>query len=45
MSYGDGIKELLNIMLATIIVSVPLAIWKLIEIFIWLFTKVEVTIK
>lgn len=38
---GDGIGTLLLGMLIIIIVSVPLGIWKLIDIIIWLYKHVS----
>jgi hypothetical protein len=37
IDFGKGIDTLMNIMLIGLIVFVPLGMWKLIEICIWLF--------
>ena len=42
-SYGFG--EMFNAMMVIIVVSVPLAAWKAIEIVIWLFNNVHIGLK
>ena len=45
--YGDmgrGIDVLFKTMIAGLIISVPLAIWKLFEIGVWLWNNVKITI-
>ena len=43
--YMEGLDTLMNIMLVGLIIFVPLGMWKLIEIIIWLFYHVGVFIK
>jgi hypothetical protein len=42
---GDGIMGLLMAALVTVCIAVPLAVWKLIDIVIWVFSHFEVTWK
>ena len=45
--YGDmgrGIDLLFKAMLISLIVSVPLALWKLIEVGVWIWKNVSITI-
>ncbi len=39
------LEELFNAIAVILIVSVPLAIWKLIDIGIWVFSHIKVTIE
>jgi hypothetical protein len=41
----DGIGSVISVLFWTCVVSVPLGLWKLVEIGIWVFSKVEITIK
>ncbi len=46
MSYnrmGDGIGNLITIMIFALCIAIPLAIWKLVEIAIWLWNHVSIT--
>jgi hypothetical protein len=46
--YGDlgrGINTMFGAMLVGLIISIPLAIWKLVDIGIWIYNNVSVTIK
>lgn len=40
---GRGITELMVLMIWGLVISVPLAIWKLVEIVIWLFNHVSIS--
>ena len=41
----EGIDYLLKTMFITCLVSVPLGLWKLVEIIIWVINHVEIGIK
>lgn len=45
IDFGKGIDTLMNIMLIGLIIFVPLGMWKLVEVCIWLFHHVGVFIK
>ena len=42
MYNGDGIFEAFIVLMVILIVSVPLAIWKMVDITIWVFTHVTI---
>jgi hypothetical protein len=42
---GDAVGAWINGMIILIFISVPLGLWKLIDIVIWLFSHVEIGIK
>lgn len=42
---GDGIDLVFRLMFYGLIVSVPLAIWKLVDVVIWIFANIEIGIK
>jgi hypothetical protein len=44
-SLGDAIQALITMVIVLLVVAVPLALWKLIEIVIWLYAHVGVTWK
>ena len=41
---GEGIADLFIILIVTCAISVPLGIWKLIEIGIWLYHHIHMTV-
>lgn len=41
---GDGIGKMLMTMFVLLGIFIPLGLWKLIEIIIWLFTHVKVSL-
>lgn len=41
----DGLERLFKIAAAIIIVSVPLAIWKLVDISMWIISHVKIEMK
>lgn len=41
---GDGIVGAFQIMAGVLVVSIPLAIWKLVDIGMWLFGHVSVSV-
>lgn len=45
MSYIKGMGDLISTMWMTILISVPLAIWKVIDIVIWIFKHVRVRLE
>ena len=44
-SLGDAIQALITMIIVLLVVAVPLALWKLIEVAIWLYGHIEVTWK
>jgi len=40
---GDPFTDLFNVMMWIIIFSVPMAIWKWIEIFYWLYLHIDIS--
>ncbi len=42
---GDAIQALITMIIVLLVVAVPLALWKLIEIAIWLYDHIEVAWK
>ena len=42
-SLGDAIQALITMIIVLLVVAVPLALWKLIEIVIWLYDHIGVT--
>ena len=45
MSYGNLGDGLAVFLLFTIFVALPLALWKLIDIVLWLFTNVQIGLR
>lgn len=41
-SFGRGMEAMLNGLLITCLISVPLGLWKLVEIVIWLWRHVSI---
>ena len=41
---GKGIEQLFMIMFVALCISVPLGVWKLVEVIIWVFKHVSITI-
>jgi hypothetical protein len=44
MISGKGFDELFSGLFITIIISVPLAVWKLIDILVWIYNHVNISI-
>jgi len=44
-SLGDAIQALITMIIVLLVVAVPLALWKLIEVALWLYDHVEVAWK
>jgi len=44
-SIGDAIQALITAVIVLLVVAVPLALWKLIEVAIWLYDHIGVTWK
>ena len=42
---GEAIRAMFTIILVLLVVAVPLALWKLIEVAIWLYDHIEVAWK
>ncbi len=42
-NYLEGLDTFLTILLVTCLISIPLGIWKLVEIIIWIFEHVSIT--
>jgi len=40
---GDAINNLVGFLLIATIISIPLAIWKIIEIIIWIYRNVHIS--
>lgn len=41
---GPNLEPLFNLVLVTLLVSVPLALWKLFEVIVFLFTHVSISV-
>lgn len=44
-SLGDAIQGLITMFIVLLVVAVPLALWKLIDVVIWLYDHIEVAWK
>lgn len=42
---GDAVSSLINGMMILLIISFPLSLWKLIEIGVWIFKHVNVSLQ
>lgn len=42
---GDWLDETLKLVLITLIISVPLALWKLIDVIIWICNNISIGLK
>ena len=43
-SMFDGVGQAITVMMLMLLVSVPLGIWKAVEIIIWLFRNVSISL-
>lgn len=41
---GQGLEALYHVVKWTLIITVPLAIWKIIDVIVWLFNHIDVSI-